>query len=155
MVGVVHNPLRDDWYTAVAGQGAWHNSEAIRVGQQHGLDQSVIGVGFFYDRGAMMEATLAAIKDCFHAQIHGIRRLGTASLDLCYVAAGNFAGFFEFELAPWDFAAGRLIVTEAGGRVTDCQGGELQLHKSSVLATNTHLHEALLAVTRKHLPRSN
>jgi myo-inositol-1(or 4)-monophosphatase len=100
----------------------------------------------------MMEATLAAIGDLFRAQIHGIRRFGAASLDLCQVADGMFGAFFEYELALWDFAAGQLIVEEAGGRVTTCLGAPLPMAKSSLLASNGKLHRAVLAIVQGHHP---
>jgi myo-inositol-1(or 4)-monophosphatase len=148
--GVVLNPLRDDCFEAVRGGGARHNGRAIRVAGSAKLSEVLVGVGFFYDRGAMMEATLAAIGDLFRAQIHGIRRFGTASLDLSLVAAGAFGAFFEFELAPWDFAAGRLILEEAGGRITTCSGAPLPLAKTSILASNGRLHDAMLDIVARH-----
>ena len=151
-VGVVHQPTRDSWHWAVAGEGAFRDDVRLRVSTAERLDQSLIGCGFFYDRGAMMEATLRSIGDLFRSNIHGIRRFGAASLDLCLVAAGALDGFFEYELAPWDFAAGRLIVTEAGGRLSDCRGESLPLERTSILATNGRVHEAALAVVQRHLP---
>ena len=150
--GVVFNPIRDDWFEAVRGQGARHNGRAVQVSETSRLSESLIGVGFYYDRGAMMEATLSAIRDLFHAQIHGIRRFGTASLDLCHVGCGLYGAFFEYELSPWDFAAGRLFVEEAGGLVTTCDGGNLPLARSTLLASNRRLHDSLLEITRRHLP---
>jgi myo-inositol-1(or 4)-monophosphatase len=85
--GVVWNPARDDWYEATRGEGAWHNGQRAQVSDATRLDQVLMGVGFYYDRGAMMEATLAAIADLFRQQIHGIRRFGTAALDLCPVGS--------------------------------------------------------------------
>jgi myo-inositol-1(or 4)-monophosphatase len=152
--GVVVNPLTDDWHVAARGRGAYHNGEPVRVSGHERLDQTMVGVGFYYDRGAMMEATLAAIGDFFRAEIHGIRRFGTAALDLCLVGRGCFGAFFEYELSPWDFAAGRLFVEEAGGRVTTGRGEPLGLARGSLLATNGRLHDAALAiVARHHLPR--
>jgi myo-inositol-1(or 4)-monophosphatase len=150
--GVVYNPLRDDWYVAARGQGAMHNGRTLRVEEHTRLDEVLVGVGFYYDRGKMMMATLDAIRDLFGAQIHGIRRFGAASLDLCQVADGMFGAFFEYELAPWDFAAGQLVVEEAGGRVTTCRGEPLPLAKSSLLASNGKLHEAVLNIVEKHHP---
>jgi len=148
---VVYNPSRNDWYEAVQGQGARFQGEAIHVAKCQRLDEALVGIGFYYDRGAMMQATLDATRDLFEQQIHGIRRFGTASLDLAQVAAGAIGAYFEYELSPWDFAAGRLLVEEAGGHVTDCRGDRLQLKKSSVLASNTLLHPSVLAITRQHL----
>jgi myo-inositol-1(or 4)-monophosphatase len=151
--GVVHNPVRGDWYVATRGGGAMHGERPAQVSASRGLDEVLVGVGFYYDRGAMMEATLRAIRDLFREGIHGIRRFGTASLDLCQVATGAFGAFFEYELSPWDFAAGRLFVEEAGGRVTTCRGGALPLERTTVLASNGHLHEAMLSVVEQHVPR--
>ncbi|MFO0869678.1 MAG: inositol monophosphatase family protein [Pirellulales bacterium] len=150
--GVVYQPMTDEWFVARRGCGAFHDGRAVQVSPSTRLDQALLGVGFFYDRDKIMEATLAAIGELFRQQIHGIRRFGAASLDLCWVGLGRFDGFFEFELAPWDFAAGRLFVEEAGGRVTTCAGTELPLTKSSVLATNGALHAAILDIVRRRLP---
>lgn len=151
--GVVVNPVRGDWYWAVRGQGAFHNGRRLTVDPATRLDQAMIGCGFYYDRGAMMEATLAAVHDFFKAQIHGIRRFGTAALDLCQVADGLFGVFFEYQLSPWDFAAGRLILEEAGGQISDGRGNQLPLSTTSILASNGHLHaDALAIVSKHHLP---
>ncbi len=152
--GVVFNPITDDWYTVIRGQGAFHNGKPARVQEATRLDEVIIGVGFYYDRGAMMEATLDAIRDLKHQAIHGIRRFGTASLDLISVGLGRYGAYFEYELSPWDFAAGRLFVEEAGGTVTDARGNPLPLGKSSILASNGPLHAPTLAVVRKHHPGS-
>ena len=110
----------------------------------------MIAAGFYYDRGPMMQATLAAIEDLFKQNIHGIRRFGTAALDLVQVGLGRFGGYFEYQLSPWDFAAAQLFVTEAGGKITTCKGGDLQLEKSTVLATNSLLHPSMLEIVQKH-----
>lgn len=151
-VGVVYNPARDDWYTAVAGGGAFYNGKRAAVSKATTLGESLIGCGFYYDRGDMMHRTLATIGELFEAKIHGIRRFGTAALDLCQVGCGQFEAFFEYQLAPWDFAAGRLFVEEAGGRVTDARGGEVPLGKTSMIASNGALHAAVQEVTVKHHP---
>jgi myo-inositol-1(or 4)-monophosphatase len=148
--GVVYNPARGDCYWAELGRGAFYNGRSLQVSQATGLDQVMVGVGFYYDRGAMMEATLTAIHAFFKSQIHGIRRFGTAALDLCQVADGAFGAFFEYQLSPWDFAAGRLILEEAGGTITDGRGGQLPLAKTSVLASNSKLHAAALEIVSRH-----
>jgi myo-inositol-1(or 4)-monophosphatase len=112
----------------------------------------LIGVGFYYDRGAMMEATLTALREFFQAHVHGIRRFGAASLDLCSVAMGMFGAYFEYQLSPWDFAAGSLIVEEAGGKVTTCGGEPLPLARTTLLASNGALHQAALAIVQRNLP---
>lgn len=149
--GVVVNPIRDQWFTAQRGTGAWVNGVRAKVANHTDLTQALIGVGFYYDRGEMMKATLAAVSELFQNNIHGIRRFGTASLDLCMVGCGMLGAFFEYQLSPWDFAAGRLFIAEAGGMVTTCDGSDLPLEVSTVLASNGHLHDVMLDVTRKHM----
>ena len=151
-IGVVYNPMTDDWYVAVKGQGATHNGQSVGVSEHTRLDETMVGVGFPYDRGALMEATLAAIGDVIRHEVHGVRRFGTAALDLCMVGTGLFGAYFEYQLSPWDYAAGRLFVEEAGGKVTDARGGSLSLTKTSVLATNGRLHKATLAIVLPHHP---
>ena len=149
-VGVIYNPARGDWYTAVRGQGARYNGERASVSPERSLTRSLIGCGFYYDRGAMMRGTLAAIEELFGQQIHGMRRFGTAALDLCHVGCGHFGGYFEYQLSPWDFAAGRLFVEEAGGKVTTARGGPLPLEVTSIVASNGWLHDAITTITSKH-----
>jgi myo-inositol-1(or 4)-monophosphatase len=153
--GVIYNPARNDWFHAVSGQGAFANGTRVSVADHRELSESLIGVGFYYDRGAMMEATLSSIGELFQRKIHGIRRFGTASLDLCQVGCGQFGAFFEYELSPWDFAAGKLFVVEAGGKITNCLGHELPLSKSSVLASNGQLHDAVLSIVSGNLPEQD
>ncbi len=150
--GIVFNPARDEWHVAARGRGAYQDGRQVRVAEHARLDQVLIGVGFYYNRGALMDATLAAIGDLKRRGIHGIRRFGTASLDLCMVGLGMFGAYFELELSPWDFAAGRLFVEEAGGRVTTCRDEPLPLDRTSILASNGRLHDAVLDVVRNHLP---
>lgn len=150
--GVIYNPARGDWFHAVRGKGAFANDKQATVADHASLSDSLVGAGFYYDRGAMMDATLTSIRDLFQQKIHGIRRFGTASLDLCQVGCGQFGAFFEYELSPWDFAAGRLFVEEAGGQITNCRGNALPLAKSSVLASNGKLHESVLKIVSGNLP---
>ncbi|QDT12789.1 inositol monophosphatase family protein [Planctomycetes bacterium K23_9] len=152
IVGVVFNPARDELYQAVRGGGAFLNGMAVRVDDATSLSNSLIGCGFYYDRGEMMRSTLSAIQSFFEQDIHGIRRFGAATLDLCMVGCGHLGGFFEYQLSPWDFAAGRLFVEEAGGKVTDAGGDALTIGLSSVVASNQHLHDAMISITAKHLP---
>ena len=149
---VIFNPARDDWYTAQRGHGAFHNECPINVSAANSMNDVLIGVGFYYDRGAMMESTLAAVKECFGHQIRGIRRMGTASLDLAQVAAGHYGAYFEYELSAWDFAAGRLLVEEAGGIMTTCYGKDLPLQNTSVLACNSNLYKTVQEITARHHP---
>ena len=150
--GVVLNPARGDLYEATRGGGARLDGRPIAVDEAESLDRCLVGTGFYYDRGGMMRATLGAIEEVFSHDVHGIRRMGTASLDLCQVACGMYGAYFEYQLSPWDFAAGRLIVEEAGGRVSTTAGDPLPLAKCGLLASNGRLHEAMLAITRRHHP---
>ncbi|MFV0442385.1 MAG: inositol monophosphatase family protein [Planctomycetaceae bacterium] len=150
--GVIFNPARGDRYTVVAGGGARYNGQQVQVSPAMSLGEVLVGVGFYYDRGAMMEATLASIHALFKQQIHGVRRFGTAALDLCQVGMGYYGAFFEYQLSPWDFAAGRLFVEEAGGRISTCRGEPLSLAKTSVLASNGHLHSAVLDIVGPRHP---
>ncbi|MGV3482935.1 MAG: inositol monophosphatase family protein [Planctomycetaceae bacterium] len=152
VVGVIYNPATDQWFTASRGEGAFFGDLRVSVCADESLSKVLVGCGFYYDRGEMMRKTLATIEELFSLNIHGIRRMGAASLDLCMVGCGQFGGYFEYRLSPWDFAAGRLFVEQAGGVVTDAQGRPLPLASSSVLASNGRLHEAMLAVTAKHHP---
>ncbi len=113
-VGVILNPARDELFTAVRGGGAFFNGERVSVDDSESLSRTLIGCGFYYDRGAMMRCTLAAVEEFFGNDIHGIRRFGTAALDLCQVGCGHFGGFFEYQLSPWDFAAGACSSKKPG-----------------------------------------
>jgi myo-inositol-1(or 4)-monophosphatase len=150
MSGAILDPMRGDLFIAEKGQGAYWNGNKIQVCESKSLEQTMIAVGFYYDRGPMMRATLKAIEELFQQNIHGIRRFGTAALDLVQVGLGRFGGFFEYELSPWDFAAARLFLEEAGGRITTCTGQELPLEKTSVLASNGLIHDSMLAIVSKH-----
>jgi myo-inositol-1(or 4)-monophosphatase len=152
--GVVVNPARDNWYVVQRGAGAFVNGQRAQVAAHSDLTESLVSVGFYYDRGEMMKSTLAAICELFQKNIHGIRRFGTAALDLCLVGGGQVGAFFEYQLSPWDFAVGRLFVEEAGGRITNCAGQPLPLSVTSVLASNGVLHDSVLSIVRDHLPRT-
>jgi myo-inositol-1(or 4)-monophosphatase len=149
---VVWNPARQDQFLSLKGAGAWHNGQRAAVTPSTSLSEVLVGLGFYYDRGRSMEATLSTIREVFGQHVHGIRRFGTASLDLCHVGVGYYGAFFEYLLAPWDYGAGRLVVEEAGGTVTNARGEQLQLRHDSVLASNTYLHQAMLQLTLAHHP---
>jgi myo-inositol-1(or 4)-monophosphatase len=150
-VGIVCNPIRNDLYVAVLDQGAWHNGVRQKVDQSARLDQVVVCCGFYYDRDRMMQATLDTLGDFFRQNVHGMRRFGAAALDLCNLGCGHYGLFFEYKLHPWDYAAGQLFVTEAGGHVTDCTNQLLPLGRpSSICATNGLLHQQSLAIISSH-----
>lgn len=146
-VGVVYDPLMDELYHAVAGEGAFLNGSPIRVSRETALDRSLLATGFAYDRRKSEQDNLDNFA-AFLKAARALRRDGSAALDLCYVAAGRLDGFWEFKLAPWDVAAGYLIVEEAGGRCSNATGGAAPASGSDVVASNGHIHEAMLAVLR-------
>ncbi len=152
--GLIRNVITGDNYQCAKGQGAFENETAVSTSSAADFNQCMIGVGFYYDRGEMMQATLKAIDSLFARDIHGIRRFGTAALDLVQVGTGRFGGYFEYTLSPWDFAAGQLFVEEAGGIVTTCSGDPLPLAKSSVLASNVHLHGEMLKIVSNYQPKN-
>lgn len=151
-IGVILNPARNEMFTAIRGGGAFRDGKPVHVSDAVTLSKTLIGCGFYYDRGAMMRSTLAAVEEFFGGDIHGIRRFGTAALDLCQVGCGQFGGFFEYQLSAWDFAAGRLFVEEAGGKVTDGRGQPLPLEKTSIVASNGKLHDVMIDITSRHHP---
>jgi len=151
--GLIRNVTTGDDYVSGKGQGALVNGKITKVSAATELNQVMIGVGFYYDRGDMMQATLTAMGLLLRRNIHGVRRFGTAALDLVHVGTGRFGGYFEYTLSPWDFAAGRLFVEEAGGTITTCSGDPLPLAKSSVLASNGHLHDEMLKIVSQYKPK--
>lgn len=146
-VGVVLDPSRNEMFHAVRGEGAWLNDQPIHVSDRS-LTESVIATGFYYDRGELMQRTLAAIGALFQKNIRGIRRLGSAALDQAWVACGRMDGFFEYQLSPWDYAAASLIVEEAGGRCSDRAGNRLSIGSGSLIAANSVLFDDLLSTVR-------
>jgi myo-inositol-1(or 4)-monophosphatase len=148
VAGVIYEPTRDELYTAEKGAGAYLNDRRLRVSARRQLGEALIGTGMpFRDRPGQAGylAALAAIMPA----TAGVRRLGSASLDLAYVAAGRLDGFWEYGLAPWDIAAGLLLVREAGGYVSDLSGGHAMMTSGDILAANDHLHLPLAALIRE------
>jgi myo-inositol-1(or 4)-monophosphatase len=142
VAGVIYDPIRGELFAAERGAGSYVNNRRIHVSKARRLEESLLVTGFpsrkrhqnvnvhFFHQAAMVT--------------HGVRRSGSAALDLAYVASGRLDGFWEFWLNPWDLAAGVLLVEEAGGRVTDMKGGELNLRGPHVVATNGKIHEEAL-----------
>lgn len=148
VAGVVYDPNLDELFTAEKGAGAYLNGKRMRVSQRARLIESLLVTGFPYDIAQNPDNAIGHFVN-FLVEGQGLRRLGSAALDLSYVAAGRFDGFWEVNLNPWDMAAGVLFVREAGGRVTDFIGGESTIYKKQVLASNGNIHDAMLAVLAK------
>ena len=142
-LGIVYDPFREDVYYARKGTGSFLNGKPIRVSQANTLKETIISFGTApYDKGLAKENFERLLKVFMESQ--DIRRTGSAALDLAYVACGRTGGFFEARLSPWDFAAGMLLISEAGGMITDFSGAPLDLLKrGSVVATNGRIHEEL------------
>jgi myo-inositol-1(or 4)-monophosphatase len=145
VLGVVFDPSRDDLFTAADGCGAQLNSRPIHVSDTMTLNSSLLVTGFAYDIRESPRNNLDHFAR-FALKAQGMRRTGSAALDLCYVAAGRFDGFWEVRLNPWDMAAGAVIVQEAGGRLTDFLGNDLSIYGQELVASNGHIHHAMLAV---------
>jgi myo-inositol-1(or 4)-monophosphatase len=145
MVGVVFDPFHDEFFSATRGGGAWLNGRHLSVSPTPEFSAALLATGFPYREGPNWHHSMNLFKH-FYGCTHGVRRDGAAALDLCYVAAGRFDGFWEAELHPWDVAAGILMVEEAGGRATDFHGRTSSIHDRQILATNGHIHEAMMKV---------
>ena len=143
VLGVVHNPMLDECFSALRGGGAFLDGRALSVSRTDALTRSLLATGFPYDIRESRDNNLDHFET-LALKAQAIRRAGSAALDLAYVAAGRFDGFWELKLAPWDTAAGWLLVEEAGGRVTDLDGGPYHLHAQHILASNGRIHPDLL-----------
>lgn len=141
--GVVFDPVRQECFSASRGRGAQLNSSRIRTSRVITLDKSLLGTGFPSRNKKLFPKYLHSFDKAFH-ECAGIRRAGACALDLAYVASGRLDGFWEYGLKPWDIAAGSLLVTEAGGLVSDMQGGHSYLKSGEVVATNGKLLKPLL-----------
>ncbi|MBF0501507.1 MAG: inositol monophosphatase [Candidatus Riflebacteria bacterium] len=142
--GAVHQPILRETFTAADGGGAFLNGVPIKVSGRERLDRSLVVTGFPYDIADTVDRILPPLRSMLQAS-RGVRRLGSAAMDLCYTAAGIFDCFWEVNLKPWDIAAGILLVQEAGGMVSDWSGiSPLALDKCELLATNGHLHQIVL-----------
>jgi myo-inositol-1(or 4)-monophosphatase len=147
LLGIVLDPLRHETFAAVRGHGATRNGDRIHVSATAALADALLATGLPYDRRARIDAYFAPIKRAVIAA-QGIRRAGSAALDLCYLACGRFDGYWESKLGPWDCAAGALIVREAGGTVSDFSGGPHDLYGEQTLASNGPLHDAMIGLLR-------
>ena len=150
VAGAVYDPIGDNLFTAARGDGARWNGRPIEVSDRPGLDGGFLATGFPFRARRALDAYLDVFRDVFR-EARAIRRCGSAALDLAYTAAGVYDGFFEFRLSPWDFAAGVLLIEEAGGRITDLDGGEGYFEGGNLVAGSTALHRQLLAVVRRHV----
>lgn len=147
---MIHEPLRDLFFTGVRGGGAFRNGERMHVSTHEAVEGSFLATGFPFRAQEYVERYVAIFTDVIRVS-KGVRRAGSAALDLAYTAAGVFDGFFEMHLAPWDVAAGALLVTEAGGIVTDFSGGQRWLDRGNIVGATPKVHEELMEVIARHV----
>lgn len=149
LFGIVYDPFRDELFYSSRGEGAYLNNKRISVTSIESLTKAVIGTGFYYDRGGLMERTLETIKKLFKYPIQGIRRNGSAALDIVWVACGRFDAFFEYQLSVWDFAAGLLIAEEAGAIITDCSGVKNGLRNRNIAVSGKNINKDFLDIIKE------
>jgi myo-inositol-1(or 4)-monophosphatase len=145
-LGVIYDPFKKELFHAEIGKGSFLNDKKIAVSNTEKLSDSLLITGFAYERGEILKRNLILIEKFFDTGIQGIRRTGSAALDLCYVACGRADGYWEFAIKPWDHAAGSLIITEAGGKITKINGGNYEVFKNDVIASNSKIHEQMLKI---------
>jgi myo-inositol-1(or 4)-monophosphatase len=149
VAGLVYNPATDDMFIAEKGQGAYGNNHRLRVAARRNMAEALIGCGIPHLGKLKEHSRFKAEFGAVMAQVVNMRRLGAAALDLCYVASGRYDGFWEHGLQSWDIAAGMHIIKEAGGFVTDLDGGSDMLTTGSICAGNEFIHPRLLELIRK------
>jgi myo-inositol-1(or 4)-monophosphatase len=155
VAGVVHDPAKDEMFVAEKGRGAWLKGQRLRVTEDRDLSRAIVATGIPHAGARPRHRRyLEMLREVMH-EAAGIRRMAAAALDLSYVAAGRFAAFFELGLKPWDVAAGSLLVREAGGTVSEPDGGGDYLESGDVLATNGRLHASTLAMLRRATRRAS
>ena len=154
IAGIVFNPFMNELFVAEKGKGATLNGKKISVSQQHKVEKSCLVTGFPYTYLDQPNGPLQVFERLIRKGIP-VRRLGSAAIDLCWVAAGRFDGFYEHHLQPWDSAAGYLMVLEAGGKVTDFQGASFSPYQPKIVATNSHIHAELLGWIDPDLKQTN
>ena len=142
-------PQGDNRFSAALGAGATWNGAPMTVSELPGLDGGFVATGYPFRSKATLDLYLAAFREVFQ-QVRSIRRCGSAAVDLAYTAAGIYDGFFEFRLSIWDIAAGALLIREAGGTVTDLDGGDRYLETGSVIAGGPAVHRELLAAVGRY-----
>lgn len=144
--GIIKELPVNKTYSAIKGKGAFCDGKRIQVSSVNSLEQSLLVTGFGYEHDEKWSANMKLFKQ-FTDVTQGVRRLGAAAIDLCHVASGKVDGFWEFDLKPWDTAAGILIVQEAGGTITKMDGSEYSINQQQLLATNGKIHDQMLKIT--------
>ena len=148
-VGVVYDPMRKELFWAQANKGAYLGSKRIRTSRTKKLKNALLCTGFYYEFETQRDTNIEHFINFLYAS-QGVRRSGSAALDLCYVACGRLDGFWELYLKPWDTAAGSLIVEEAGGKVSQFNGENFDIFSQSIVASNALLHKQMLKILNLH-----
>jgi myo-inositol-1(or 4)-monophosphatase len=148
VVGVTYHPILNELYIAVKGKGAFVNKKRMRVSETTKLKNSLLATGFAYSASDVLKSEMSSFERASRSA-RAVRRPGSAALDLAYTARGVFDGFWERNLSPWDVAAGSLLVTEAGGKVSDFTGKKFDVHGKEVLATNGLIHKSIRSTVAK------
>ncbi len=151
ILGLIYEPNRDELFYAALGQGAFLNGRPMNVSTQNQLSQSLLATGFPYYDFSYQDQYLALLKELMQKS-HGLRRMGAAAIDLAYTACGRFEGFFEANLKPWDVAAGKIIIEEAGGKVTNFSGGNEVIFTGEILGAGPIFNEFLHTLQSKWKP---
>lgn len=154
VLGMVYDPLRKELFFAEKGQGAFLNDEKISVSKKRVLNECFLATGFPFKAHNYIDVYLKIFREMF-MKSSGIRRAGSAVLDLCYTACGRFDGFWEMKLSPWDVAAGSLLIEEAGGRVTDWNGERDYIYTGNIVGSNGNIHSEMLAIIKQKFPFSD
>jgi len=150
LLGVVFDPAENELFSACKGCSAFLNGEPVQVSSKESIRDGLLASGFPWRSREHLDAYLDSFRDLF-LRSAGIRRLGSAALDLAYTACGRFDGFWEMKLKPWDIAAGVLILREAGGIATDFRGGDSFIQSGNVVAANRHIHPVMVETTARYL----
>ncbi|MFN5296080.1 MAG: inositol monophosphatase family protein, partial [Flavobacteriales bacterium] len=151
ILGVIYDPNTDECFSAYQGGGAFLNGKPIRVSQVNTVQQSLLATGFPYDDFGREEAYIELFRKLIRGT-RGLRRLGSAALDMAWTACGRVEGFYEYGLNPWDVAAGAIIVQEAGGIVTEFNGGDDFVFGEDLVCTNGHTHDEMLRIIQTYFP---
>ncbi|OGS45690.1 MAG: hypothetical protein A2539_08025 [Elusimicrobia bacterium RIFOXYD2_FULL_34_15] len=145
LLGIVYNPISGEFFSAIKNKGAYLNNKRIAVSKINNIEHSLLVTGFPYDYKERAKRVLKNFKN-FIYYAEGIRRFGSAAIDLCYVACGRFEGFWEENLKPWDMAAGVVILKEAGGKISDYKGTNEYLFSDTMIASNSKIHKEMLNI---------
>jgi len=151
ILGVVYDPLQDELFWAEIGKGAGVNDTPISVSESDTLSECLIATGFPFKAKHLLRPYINSFEDIFRSCI-GIRRMGAAAIDIAYVAAGRFGGFWELGLSPWDLAAGSVLIKEAGGRISDFWDSSDYLFKNYLIVSNGRVHKQMGEIIRRHFP---